>query len=135
MEQMDDIYSLRIEVSRSGQVELINRILGVTCNVASDCWELQTDYADTYYDVPILYITNFLNILEDKYTALESIGIRREHISIWRCIRGAKDVFMQYEPEEMQMMAYQGIRFCIICRVLEEDEEMGPRFKGAALAN
>lgn len=125
---MDDVYSLKIEVDVPGQLELIDLILEVEHNVVSDGWELQMDYNEEFGELPIFYISNFLDILRGKYKDLEKIGICREMISIWRCIVGPQEVFMEYWPEEMHLMAVEGIRFRILCRVPQEDDDEPPHF-------
>lgn len=126
---MDDTYCLKIEVEYPGQKKLIDLILDVEHDVEEvNSWVLTSEYDESFGDMPLYYISNFMDILSGKYGDLEKIGIRREMISIWRCISSATEVFMEYWPEEMRLMASEGIRFRLLCRALDEEEEGGPHF-------
>ncbi len=123
---MNDIYCLKIEVNIPGQMQLLDMILGVEHDMEeAHTWVLTMDYDKGFGDLPIFYITNFLDILKNKYADLERIGIRRDMISIWRCTSQPGEVYMEYWPEEMSLMASEGIKFRILCRV-DAEEEMEP---------
>ena len=114
---MNDTYYLKIEVSLPTQVELIDSILEVKHDEEeTGAWVLSMDYEPVFGDLPIFYISNFIGFLKGKYEALEQIGITRDKISIWRCVEGPEELFMEYWPEEMRMMAEEGIRVRIMCR-------------------
>lgn len=120
---MEDIYCLKIEVDMPGQMKLIDLILDVEHDVEeAGVWVLTMEYEEAWSDLPLYYISNFMNILRGKYGDLEKIGIKREQISIWRCITGPQEVYMEYWPEEMRLMASEGIRFRLLCHIQEEEE-------------
>lgn len=120
---MNDIYCLKIEVNIPGQMQLLDMILGVEHDMEEPhTWVLTMDYDKGFGDLPIFYITNFIDILKDKYTDLEEIGIRRDMISIWRCTNQPGEVYMEYWPEEMRLLAEEGIKFRILCRADAEEE-------------
>ena len=65
---MNDIYCLKIEVNIPGQMQLLDMILGVEHDMEeAHTWVLTMDYDKGFGDLPIFYITNFLDILENKY--------------------------------------------------------------------
>lgn len=120
---MSDIYCLKIEVNLPSQMKLIDMILDVEHDVEEpDTWVLTMEYDETFGDLPVFYIHNFISLLRGKFGDLDKIGIRRDMISIWRCVSGPEEVFMEYWPEEMQMMASEGIKFRQLCRVEQPDE-------------
>lgn len=125
---MNDIYCLKIEVNLPSQFKLVDMILGVEHDVEeSHTWVLTMDYDRSFGDLPIFYITNFINLLKDKFADLERIGIRRDMISIWRCINQPGEVYMEYWPEELRLLAAEGIKFRMLCRADPEPEpEEGP---------
>lgn len=122
---MDDIYYLKIEVEIAEQIRLIDSILGVSHDVEEPlAWILSMEYDATFGDLPIYYISNFIHILEDKFETLERIGIQRDMISIWRFVNSPGEVFMEYWPEELNLMASAGIHFRIVCRADAEQPDV-----------
>lgn len=120
---MDDTYCLKIEVEYPGQKKLIDLILDVEHNVEeAEAWVLTMDYCESYGDLPLFYISNFMDMLRGNFGDLQKIGITRDMISIWRCFNDSTEIFMEYWPEEMNLMASEGIKFRVLCRVLDEEE-------------
>ena len=123
---MNDTYFLKIEVDLPVQMKLIDSILDVEHDGEENgAWILSMDYDEVFGDLPIYYISNFVGLLKGKYGELEKIGIKRDKISVWRCVYGAGEVFMEYWPEEMEMLAKEGLHFRImVCQ--EENEPFNP---------
>jgi hypothetical protein len=64
---------------------------------------------------PAEAFNNFLNLLIEKYDALEKIAIDRSKISIWRHYEYDQECSLEISPEEMRKMGAQGIVLCISC--------------------
>ena len=71
----------------------------------------EDDKEDSYID----FINVYLNILEPKFEELESVGIKRDDISVWRIYGYNQQCSMEFSPTEMKRLAENGITLCIDC--------------------
>ncbi|MEZ4827251.1 MAG: hypothetical protein R3C61_13385 [Bacteroidia bacterium] len=59
-------------------------------------------------------INGFLDILEDKYEALEALGISRKQISIWvNCLSEEDESQIFLDPLTLLRLGQEGVRLCI----------------------
>ncbi|GGD72897.1 hypothetical protein GCM10011514_41230 [Emticicia aquatilis] len=75
-------------------------------------WIFQIE-KDEYFD----FINHFLNILEPKFQALESLGINRKNkdIVFWYIYEYEHQCNMEFHPEEMIRLGQAGIPLAISC--------------------
>ena len=110
------IYNLRISCSYNEQIDNISILLNQkpTKKIGNIwCLEIEEGESDEYFD----YINHFLDILEGKYKQLESIGISREHISIWFLYEYKDQCNMEFLPSEMKRLGDNRISLCVSCWV------------------
>ncbi|MCW8896879.1 MAG: hypothetical protein OQJ96_13530 [Flavobacteriales bacterium] len=74
---------------------------------------------DEYYD----FISNFLDLLEGKYSFLEKLEISRKDITIWRVYEYDDQCNMEYDAEELKRLGENGINLCISCYQASDDDE------------
>lgn len=122
---MKDTYCLRIETERLGQVRLLDLLLEREHNTEADCWEFEIEENEMYRDFPTFYLTELVGIVKDKFEDLRKIGIRRDMISIWRCVGYEREGYMEYAPEDLKLLGENGIKFRISCYPEEPDFSVG----------
>lgn len=107
------IYELKIHFNGNNS-GTVTDILGVKPTRADDyLWELEITETDEepYTD----FINRFLDILDGKYSLLESVGIKRESITIWMYYEYDRECSMEFLPEDLKRIGSQGISLCISC--------------------
>ena len=107
---MKNIYFLQIDVETYAEVLSIDKILGVEHNT-SNYWEFRIEENLERID----YINLFLNILEERYEALEQIGVTRDMISIWRYYVYDEQCNFEFSPIDLKRLGDNGITLCLSC--------------------
>ena len=110
---MSAFYSLKINFRGDGIGEKITAIIGEKPNAEHSSWELERaiQEGEMYTD----YISYFLNLLDGNYDKLSTLGIERDHISIWLLYEYAQQCNMEFLPHHMKRMGENGIVLCISC--------------------
>jgi hypothetical protein len=118
---MRTINRLQINFGPSAETfNSISKVLGVTPSVGdlrsrkiANTWTLEkvTENEETYFD----FINNFLDILEDKYEILSSLGIQKEDISVWHLYEYDQQCNMEFDPIRLKRLGDNSITLCISC--------------------
>lgn len=74
-------------------------------------YEVIEEHDDPFYD----FINSFLDILENKYDSLASLGIQRKNITFWYIYEYDQQCNMEFEPESLKRLGDNGITLCISC--------------------
>lgn len=110
---MKYIYILKIDCNGNNP-DTVTDILGVKPSMSDDYqWKLEMTEASE--DPHIDFINHFLDILDDKYSMLESVGIKRESVTIWMLYEYDQQCNMEFLPEDLKKIGNQGITLCISC--------------------
>lgn len=106
-------YSLQIYTESNDIRSKINNVLNVKSNFPNDSWgiEIIEKETDNYVD----FINIFLDILENKYSFLEDIGISRNYITIWAIYEYKEQCNIEFEPKDLERLGKNGIKLCISC--------------------
>jgi hypothetical protein len=72
-------YSLRIETDVINRESLEN-IIGLKANTELFTWEYELEEKEE--DEPVFFIKRFMDIIEDKLPILDSLGVKREEITM-----------------------------------------------------
>ncbi len=108
---MSYFYSLRIDSSEDKYDE-ISKILGVGIVDYKLGWQLEVNLNNEgNRDV----IAEFLNLLKDRYSELNQIGVKQDDISIWLIYEYKGQCNLEFEPEILKKMGENGIRLCLSC--------------------
>ncbi|MDX2247452.1 MAG: hypothetical protein SF052_11780 [Bacteroidia bacterium] len=72
-------------------------------------------------------INSFLDILDDKYDALENAGVSRNQVSIWlNCQYEEDECKVALDPLTLLRLGQEGIRLCVTCSRDETDGLLTP---------
>jgi hypothetical protein len=74
-------------------------------------YEVVQENEDPYFD----FIKEFLDILENKYERLSSLGIQKEDISVWYLYEYDQQCNMEFDPTRLKRLGDNGITLCISC--------------------
>ena len=102
---MKYFYSLRISVA-DDKKNLVTEILNVTPTSTKSFWCL--DISEDENDEPVYFISYFVNILESKFKDLESIGIERDNITIWKLYEYDGQCNMEFDPQDLLKLGENG---------------------------
>lgn len=97
----------------------ISSILELEPNTLRDLWSYELVTNENGTD----YINNLLDILENKYEQLESIGVTKEQITLWFYYNYEFQCNMEFEPEHLKRMGVNGIKLCITCYDVGDEED------------
>lgn len=104
-------YILKIEASKDAFPE-ITAILEVEPSKTQNVWELSIDEDNALFTRAIAYL---VSIIESKKAELEGIGVTHDSISVWLYKPYTGQCNMEFNPNEMKLLADNGITLCISC--------------------
>ena len=84
-----------------------------------DLWtyEVEEKDQDEYFD----FINKFLDLLEPKFSDLESIGVTKDKILFWLLYEYDQQCGMAFHPDEMKRLGKNGIHLNIDCWQLSQE--------------
>ncbi len=109
---MKYIYSIRIDTDSLSK-ENIEDIIGIKSNFEYATWGIEIEERE--FDEPIYFVRSFMNIIEDKIPILESFGIERDEITIWKLYAYNDQCNMEFDAEDLFRLGKNGIKLCISC--------------------
>ncbi len=74
-------------------------------------YEVVTDDEDAYFD----FINKFLDILEPRFSELETLGVTKDNILFWLLYEYDQQCAMEFHPQEMKRIGESGIHLNIDC--------------------
>ena len=111
---MKHVYRLSIHLESADQSTRIGNILGVQPSKAGgNIWELEVE--ETKDAAPIDFVDYFLSILGERFPELESIGIKRSHISMWLLYEYDGQCNLEFTPNQLKKLGERGICLCVSC--------------------
>ena len=80
-------------------------------------YRVTTKLEGDYFD----FINEFLDILENKYDALATLGVKRSNILIWLIYEYYGQCALGFSPQEMKRLGANGISFNFDCHRVENE--------------
>ena len=112
-----NFYRLHIATENKAIYDSVSKILNVLPSSMDEesfgIWVYGIEDKDE--DSCLDFINIFMDILEPNLMRLESIGIERSDISIWRIYEYDQQCGMEISPADMSRLGNNGITLCIDC--------------------
>lgn len=110
--QIEATYELHIK-HRGIATETLNTMLGVAGTAVEPdlwCYSVTETTDDDEYD----FINQFLDILENKFDALHTLGINRSDILFWYLYCHDGECSFQFHPSHMKRLGLADIKLCVL---------------------
>jgi hypothetical protein len=103
-------YILRIE---GAEQKDIARVLGKPSSNESGSWTLEFEEGSN--DPPINFVDRFLELLDNKFDFLDSIGVSRDDITIWLLYEYDEQCNLEFSSKDLMRLGEAGIGLCVSC--------------------
>jgi hypothetical protein len=103
-------YILRIVGKNSSEIA---RILGPSSDPTEQWWAFQKEEGPS--DPPTPFVDVFLGVLQDKFSALENIGVARDDITIWLLYEYDDQCNLEFSARDLKLLGNARISLCVSC--------------------
>jgi hypothetical protein len=110
---MNYTFSLKINTNELSR-ENLESIIGLKSNTEFSTWEYEFEY-NRESDEYINFIQYFMDVVEDKLPILDSLGVKREEITIWMLFAYEFQCNMEFDSDDLLRLGRNGIKLCITC--------------------